>query len=215
MIELVDDGRLSLHIPGSRLKPLCIDFLAGKLQHRRDYGGGLGQLIARAVGIKKLERPSVLDLTAGFGQDAFVLAYLGCDVTMVERSPIMAALLEDALTRFYADAASDGIKLSLVQMDAIIYLQQLVTQPQVIYLDPMYPDTKNTALNKKEMQVLRDLVGDDVDAVEVFDLALQTATHRVVVKRPRHGELLGDHKPDVVFEGKSSRFDVYLANRKR
>lgn len=210
MIELIDDGRLSLHVSGSRLKPLCIDFLGGKLQHRRDYGGGRGQLIARAVGIKKLSNPCVLDLTAGFGQDAFVLATLGCDVTMIERSPIMASLLKDALKRFYAHEASDGVKLSLVQAESIIYMQQLATLPDVIYLDPMYPDTKNTALNKKEMQVLRDVVGDDVDADEVLRLALQKAKHRVVVKRPRHGIILGNHKPDVVFEGKSSRFDVYL-----
>lgn len=209
------NGKLCLCVEQQHLKPLSIDFLSGKLRHRRDYGGGRGQLISRAVGIKKLDHPTVLDLTAGFGQDAFVLACLGCEVTMIERSSIMVALLEDALSRFYHDIASDGIQLSLIHADSKNYLSELKTLPGVIYFDPMYPDTQNTALNKKEMQVLRNLVGDDVDANDVLELAMQKARHRVVVKRPRHGMVLGNRKPDVVFIGKSSRFDVYLAHRER
>lgn len=216
MIELSQqNGKLCLCVDQPHLKPLCIDFLSGKLRHRREYGGGRSQLIAKAVGIKKLAHPSVLDLTAGFGQDAFVLACLGCGVTMIERSPMMAALLEDALNRFYKDVASKDIQLSLIHADSSNYLQQLNSAPDVVYFDPMYPDTQNTALNKKEMQVLRNIVGDDSDAGDVLELALQKARHRVVVKRPRHGVVLGDRKPDVVFIGKSSRFDVYLAHRKR
>lgn len=191
--------------------PMYVDFLAGKTRHRRQYGGGRGQLVAKACGLQKVKTPTVLDVTAGFGQDAFVLACLGCDVTMVERSPVMGELLADGLKRLYADDASDDLLLKLIQQDSIAYLQALTDQPDVIYLDPMYPDTKNTALNKKEMQLLRELVGDDLDAEQLLQLALQKAKKRVVVKRPRHGDLLGNKEPDVVFTGKSSRFDVFLA----
>ena len=96
----VRNGCLCLHSCGTRFAPLCIDFLSGKLQHRRDYGGGRGQLIAKAVGVQTLKNPSIIDVTAGLGQDAFVLACLGARVTMVERSPILALLLQDGLKRF-------------------------------------------------------------------------------------------------------------------
>lgn len=206
------DGHLSLVCHDLDFKPLSINFLTGKTRHRRQYGGGRGQLIAKAIGIKKLENPTVLDLTAGMGQDAFVLACLGCKVTMVERSEPIAALLEDALKRLHADNSSELLSLKLIQADAKHYLQKLTTFPDVIYLDPMYPDSKNTAAAKKEMRILRDIVGDDVDAAAVCELALEKTQNRVVVKRPRLGERLIAREPDIVFSGKSSRFDVYLSN---
>lgn len=202
------DTQLSLEVCGSNYAPLSISFNSGKLQHRRDYGGGAGQLLARAVGVKKLNKPDVLDLSAGFGQDAFVLACLGCQVTMLERSPIMAVLLEDALRRLN----DDSLMLRLLKTNSLDYLNALSTLPDVIYFDPMYPDTKNSALPKKEMRVLRELVGDDDDAVEVFQLALKKAKRRVVVKRPRLGDCISECAPDVVFEGKSGRFDMYVTN---
>lgn len=208
-LEKIND-KLSLVINGSRFKPLTIDFIEGKARHRREYGGGRGQLIAKAIGIKKRDHLSVLDLTAGLGHDAFVLACLGCHVTMVERSLIVAALLEDALRRLKEDSELLPLSLQLIQQDAFDYLQQLHSQPDVIYLDPMYPDSKNTAQPKKEMQILRELLGHDQDAAKLMPLALAKAKHRVVVKRPRHGERLIDRDPDVVYAGKSSRFDVYI-----
>ncbi len=204
------DHKLCLCNEGARHKPLCVDFLTGKNWHRRQFGGGRGQLIAKAVGLKKLEQPTVLDLTAGFGQDAFVLACLGCRVLMLERSNEMAALLQDGLARLYASGEMTDTALSLIHIDAARYLQQLTEFPDVIYLDPMYPDTKNTALAKKEMQALRELVGDDIDAQALCLQALDKARYRVVVKRPRHGDPLLDRPADVVFKGQSSRFDVYL-----
>lgn len=204
------DSKLCLCKAHSRMTPLCVDFLAGKALHRRQFGGGRGQLIAKAVGLKKQAQPTVLDVTAGFGQDAFVLASLGCQVLMLERSDVMAALLQDGLDRLYAADEMSTQQLSLLHADAAEYLQQLDASPDVIYMDPMYPDTKNTALAKKEMQVLRDLVGDDVDAKALCLQALEKARNRVVVKRPRHGDPLIPRAPDVVFKGQSSRFDVYL-----
>lgn len=208
-LETIAD-KLSLVINDSSFTPLTIDFLAGKASHRREYGGGRGQLIAKAVGLKKYKQPTVLDLTAGLGQDAFVLACLGCRVTMLERSDVMAALLRDALQRLFESDAAATLSLKLIHQDAQTYLQQLNEQPDIIYLDPMYPDTKNTAQPKKEMQVLRELIGDDEDAAQLLPLAQAKARYRVVVKRPRHGELLTSLTPDVVYAGKSSRYDVYI-----
>ncbi|NHW59468.1 class I SAM-dependent methyltransferase, partial [Escherichia coli] len=76
----------------------------GTMAHRRKFGGGRGEAVAKAVGIKKDYLPDVVDATAGLGRDAFVLASIGCKVRMVERHPVVAALLEDGLKRAYLDA---------------------------------------------------------------------------------------------------------------
>ena len=92
-------GALSVYRSGSREKPVSVDFVGGKAGHRRKFGGGKGQDIARAIGLNKGVQPSVLDATGGLGRDAFVLATLGCPVTLLERSPIVAALLKDGIRR--------------------------------------------------------------------------------------------------------------------
>ncbi len=79
--------------------PVRVDFVEGAAAHRRVFGGGSGQMIAKAVGIAQGVRPRVLDATAGLGKDAFVLASLGCQMQLIERQPLVAALLEDGLAR--------------------------------------------------------------------------------------------------------------------
>ena len=66
---------------------LFIDFIGGKSGYRQAHNCTINQPLARAVGIKSGFRPTVFDATAGMGGDAFVLASLGCTVTMIERSP--------------------------------------------------------------------------------------------------------------------------------
>lgn len=191
--------------------PVYVDFLGGALNHRRRFGGGKGQLISRAVGLKSKPSLTILDVSAGLGKDAFVLATLGCDMTMVERNPIIAALLKDGLQRAQEAKWFHELKLRLIEADAKDYLTQLKCLPDVIYLDPMFPLRTKSALVKKEMRVLREVVGSDEDAVDLLALALKKAQSRVVVKRPRHAPIIG-FKPDLVFAGKSSRYDVYLAH---
>lgn len=194
------------------LGPVYVDFLEGALAHRKKYGGGKNQLIAKAVGVKPKVKLSVLDVTAGLGRDAFVLATLGCDVVMCERSSIIHALLEDGLKRASHEAWFQQLNLTLIHADAIFYLSALDKNnyPDVIYIDPMFPEKIKSALVKKEMRVLRKVVGDDVDSEKLFNVALSIAKKRVVVKRAKLAPTLTDKKPDVVYKGKSSRFDVYL-----
>lgn len=189
-----------------------VDFAAGAVAHRRLYGGGSGQMIARAVGIQPGVRPAVLDATAGLGRDAFVLAQLGCAVTLIERQPVIAALLEDGLSRASADGEIAAIvaQMRLLHGDAIALMRRWAeVPPQVIYLDPMFPHRDKHALVKKEMRLFRPLAGDDDDAPALLAAALALATHRVVVKRPRKAAAIAGEKPGYVLEGKSSRFDVY------
>ncbi len=199
---------------------LRVDFISGKSAHRRRYGGGRGQPLARAVGLKAAHTPSLIDATAGLGRDAFVLASLGCTVQLIERSPIIAALLADGLRRAQADPEiGDWVaqRLALHQGDAFAYLQQrtLAQFPEVIYLDPMYPARKKTALVKKDMRLLQQLLGQDEDSPDedspaLLEMALQRARRRVVVKRPKAAPPLSTHPPDVSISSKNTRFDIYL-----
>jgi len=83
-------------------------------------------------------------------------------------------------------------------------------RPEVVYLDPMYPHTGKSALQKKEMRLFRRLVGDDEDVPRLLQAALGCATKRVVVKRPRTAPPVLELKPSLAIEGKTTRFDVYL-----
>ena len=203
---------LQLEQPKTRIGAIFVDFSTGKVGHRFRYGGGKGQLIAKAVGLNKVKSPDVLDLTAGLGRDAFVLASLGCRVKMVERSPIVAALLRDGLQRAVdvPEIAEVVARMKLVESEALQTLQREEISPAVCYLDPMYPHSRKSALPGKEMMLFRGVVGEDQDAEQLLSAARKIATKRVVVKRPRKAELLGGQKPDFQMTGKSTRYDVYL-----
>ena len=195
--------------------PITVNFLSGAIQYRLKHGGGRNQALARAVGLKKGVQPNVIDATAGLGRDGFILAHLDCHVHMLERSPILAALLEDGLQRAkQAKQTADIIKnrLQFTQTDSKDFLQKLRQEdyPDVIYLDPMYPERTKSSLVKKEMRVLRGLAGNDQDVEDLFKIAIGCARNRVVVKRPRLAETLGDTTPSHAITGKTSRFDVYL-----
>lgn len=204
---------LALHLTGPKAPgPVSVNFISGKYAHRRKYGGGKGQLIAKAIGLASLKSPTVLDLTAGLGQDAFVLACLGCTVTMIERSPIIAALVQDAMNRALNDSFFSTLKLQLIVSESLNHLKVLSHSdyPDVIYIDPMFPARTKSALVKKEMRILREIVGEDTDAAMLLNAACKIAKKRVVVKRPRLAPHLDEHKPDLIYRGESSRFDVYF-----
>ena len=190
------------------------DFIAGELRHRRLYGGGKNQMILKATGLNK-HKPSIMDLTAGLGRDSYVLATAGAQVTMFERQPVVAALLADGLRRLRAGGDEQELaiaqRLFLHQGDSFDCVAALAEQaaPDVIYLDPMFPERGKTAKVKKAMAFFHHLVGSDDDAAALLPLALATARYRVVVKRPRHAPPLADREPGLCFEGKSTRFDVY------
>jgi 16S rRNA (guanine1516-N2)-methyltransferase len=152
---------------------------------------------------------TILDLTAGWGRDAAILAIFGAKVHMIERNPIIAALLKDALARQDLEA-SNSLSLSLENTDALTYLSQLedAHRPDVIYVDPMHPSRQKAALVKKDLQVLQRLVGPDEDAQHVIESAIKKAIGRVVVKWPQHLSPL--IKPSFSIPGKTVRFDVYM-----
>jgi 16S rRNA (guanine1516-N2)-methyltransferase len=199
---------------GSLGKGFAVDFVAGRAAHRRRFGGGRGQPLARAVGLKGGANPRVVDATAGLGRDAFVLACLGAQVTLIERAPVLAALLEDGLQRAARDpelAAIVTAHMRLVHDNAIHWLSHCeeAQRPEVVYLDPMYPHRTKSALVKKEMRALRALVGDDEDADQLLTAALACAKKRVVVKRPKGAPPLAGPRPGSCVESKNTRYDLY------
>ena len=216
VLLVVAADRLELRMAGAAaMGPVYVDFVGGAAGHRYRFGGGRGQLIARAVGINKGRLPSVVDATAGLGRDAFVLASLGCRVRMVERSPVIAAVVADGLARAVLDAGIGAMvaeRLSLTVADAIGYLMDraVADRPEVVYLDPMHPARNKSGLVKKEMRVVRAVVGDDGDSQALLEVARRCALRRVVVKLPRYAAAVGGMQPDLVFTGKSTRFDVYI-----
>lgn len=195
---------------------LQVDFIGGALAHRKKYGGGRGQAIAKAVGLKPgVNPPRVLDATAGLGKDAFVLACLGCSLTLVERSPVVAALLADGIERGRQDADFAAMiehGFHLVNAQAADYMRSLQAgqHPEVVYLDPMYPERKKTAQVKKNMQMLQKLLGQDEDTQQLLQTALGCARKRVVVKRPKGADIVPGPKPTTCIESKKTRYDVYV-----
>ncbi len=214
-LEVAAQGLTLLYREGRNKTRVAVDFHSGKAEHRRKYGGGKGQLIAKAIGVGA-NPPRVLDATAGLARDAFVLASLGCRVIAAERSALLCVLLYDAL-KSASEAAQRATReaagrIQVVQADARSLLRdsELYHKIDVIYIDPMYPDsTKSTALVRKEMRICRMVVGNDKDAAQLLNLAMSVHNKRVVVKRMHDAPPLGE-SPASSLTGKSTRFDIYL-----
>ena len=198
----ITDGKLVLLL--ENFSPLYVDFSHSIWQKRRDAGKKQGLVRACKPG-KGLR---ILDTTAGWGRDSAVLASFGADVLMLERQPVMAALLADGLSRMHQQPASP-LSLSLLVIDAKQYLESLTPDdyPDVIYIDPMHPLRQKSALVKKDMQALQQLIGADEDAYELIQLAITRARQRVVVKWPQHLQPL--LPPTLNISGKTVRFEVY------
>lgn len=204
---------LVLQFPGGK-KPFSVDFLKGSFGQRLKRASGSKEPIAKAVGLKRGTAIRILDGTAGWGSDAMLLAVLGAHVTALERSPIVLALLQDGLVR--AQAVYPRVDIKAIQADTLMYLDDLQTIPDVIYLDPMFPEREDSALVKKPMQLLQTLLGEaedrDGDAEELVEKALgwlKKGVKRVVDKRPIKAKPLL-RAPHHHIEAGIIRFDVYL-----
>lgn len=190
------------------LRPLAVDFTS--LDVSSPQGRRTKQPLAKALGLASRSTPiRVIDATAGLGQDSFLMAALGCQVLAVERSPSVAVLLRDGLARAAATQAEIVARITLLEMDARHLTQESVMRPcDVVYLDPMFPARSKSAREKKEMRILRRIVGEDLDAAELFAVARELAAKRIVVKRPVHAPPLAPN-PVVAHAAKGIRYDVY------
>lgn len=208
----VCDDRLELFVPGRAIRRgITIDIPAWVEQFRRS-GLSAQQPLGRAIGAA---RSFVVDATAGLGRDAVMAAMLGHDVLAIERSPVLAIMLEEAISiggdHEIVRRALDE-RLHAREGDARDVLPTLNPRPDVVVIDPMFPPKRRaSALPPKEVQALRQLVGSDPDAGELFGVAGQVAKRRVVVKRSDDAPpITADREPTMSYRGKLIRYDVYV-----
>lgn len=191
---------------------LICDFVGGAVGHRLRSAGGRGQALAKAAGLKGGKNPYIVDATAGLGRDAFLLASLGANVTLIERNDKIHSLLQDGLLQ--AQNENEKYKnivnrMTLLHGDAKELIPSL--NAEVILIDPMHPPRQKSALVKKEMRLIREIVGTDPDAIELMQVALENAANRVVLKWPlRAAPMQGIIPPSHQITGKSTRYDVFI-----
>ncbi|GAB3289437.1 class I SAM-dependent methyltransferase [Parahaliea aestuarii] len=212
----LQQGRLALVQSGPGAPgPVSVDFGGGRMRQRRR--GGQNELLGKAIGVGRKSPLRVLDATAGLGRDSFVLADLGCEVTLCERHAVVAALLASGLEQ--ARCSDDewlratARRMQLAAGDARQLPGPSLAAVDVIYLDPMFPHRGKSAAVKKEMALFQRLIGipeDEGDSEVLLRWALQQPVARVVVKRPLKAPPLDAHKPSHAIRGKAVRFDVHV-----
>lgn len=174
------------------------------------------ELLVRAAKIKGESGPlTAVDATAGFGEDALLLAAAGFSVLLYERNPIIAALLEDALRRARAlPSLQDAVsRMQFVAGDSLQALPELSIRPDIVYLDPMFPARTKSAQVKKKFQLLHHLERPCEDQDELLDSALSAHPHKIVIKRPPKGPYLADFAPSYSLAGKAVRYDCIVPPR--
>jgi len=210
LITNIDARGVELRLLEPELK-FYHSFVTGALARRANQSK---QALLRACNSRSRDIAQVLDLTAGWGADGLTLARHGQRVTLLERNPLIAAVLEYSLQCLGQEknTIETADRLSVESTDARPYLERLEQRPifDCIYLDPMFPAHKSSAKPSGEMQLLQTLT-ENQDIERCFQLARAKARRRVVVKRPLRAAWLGDSEPDIVYREKTIRFDVYLA----
>lgn len=207
-LALRSSGR---HAPG----PIRVTLDEGRQGQRLRQASLKREALARACGLGRGRTPRIVDATAGLGRDALVLAALGAEITLVERHPVVAALLADGLRRAHQSHPALAARLRLVTADSLEWLRALTwaEYPEVICLDPMYPAGSTRGAVRKDLQALRELPEwpglPPVDEAALLAVARARATERVVVKRPGRAAPLAGEAPDWQLPGRSTRFDVY------
>ena len=191
--------------------PFSINFSSNNFIRRKNQANS--QDIIKAIGIKgNLIKPKVLDTTAGQGRDSFILASLGCNITLLERNKVIYLLLKNAIENAKNNDELKNIvkNMTIINQDSVKFLENNNDFFDVIYLDPMFPKSKKSRLVKKDMQIFREIVGNDLDSSKILESALKSNTKRVVVKRMNKSDFLDNKKPNFSIKGTSIRFDVYI-----
>ena len=173
------------------------------------------ELLVRAARVRGVEAPSAVDATAGLGEDALLLAAAGFVVTMFEKDPVIAALLRDALERAarVPELAPVAERMTLVEGDSVAGLRCLGFSPDVVFLDPMFPERAKSAAVKKKFQLLHHLERPCDNEEELVEAALAARPRKVVIKRPPKGPLLAGARPSYQVSGKAVRYDVLVPPR--
>ena len=198
----------------------------GKMEMRGDYARMLPrlrpdrlahELLVRAAKVKPADGAPLraVDATAGLGEDALLLAAAGFSVRLFERNAVIAALLRDTMERasLLPELAETVNRMEVSEADSVDALSSLDFKPDVVLLDPMFPQNGKDASAKKKLQMLQQLECPCDDEGALFEAAVGASPRKVVVKRPAKGPLLAGRKPDYSLEGKAIRYDCYVFAR--
>nr|WP_051527092.1 class I SAM-dependent methyltransferase [[Eubacterium] cellulosolvens] len=217
MVLRLDAEGLSLTGDGLKLRG---DFR--KMLPRLKHNNLSHESVVKAAKLKGFDgRPTVVDATAGMGEDSLLLAAAGCTVHMYEYNPVVAALLSDTLRRALEDPDLAEIvrRMHLHEGDSVKALREMAEKldrgeaeerPDLILLDPMFPERKKSSLVKKKLQLIQQLEHPCEDEAALVDAALQVKPRRVMIKRPVKGPFLADRKPSYSITGKNIRYDCMI-----
>lgn len=187
------------------------DFIDMKKRIRRNNLSH--ELLVRAAKIKNPAGTlTAIDATAGMGQDSLLLAAAGFDVQLYERDPVIAALLRDALGRAEQDPELAPVikRMHLHEEDSISAMRQAEMHPDIILLDPMFPERQKSALVKKKFQLLHQLESPCADEQELLNAAQAAHPQKIIIKRPLKGPYLAGVKPSYSLRGKAVRYDCIV-----
>lgn len=204
---------LGLARPNQTKTPLVVDFLGGKQGFRSSAERYRHELVVKACQASSAAPGQILDGTAGLGRDGFILACAGASVTLLEREPVLAAMLADGIERLAHVQPQLAERLRLQQADTQTWLDLDDNEFDTVYLDPMFPARQKSAAIKKELAFIQLLAPTPTAEQEsgLWQSAMARASKRVVVKRPAKAPFFAEQKPSHQIQGKAIRFDVYVS----
>lgn len=160
----------------------------------------------------KSEHPLAVDMTAGMGEDALLLAAAGYEVILFEQDAVIAALLDDAMKRgLHHPLLKEPLsRMRLIEGDSIALLPQMNLSPELVYLDPMFPKRRKSGLVNKRLQLLQKLEQPCPTEEELLSVALSVHPKKIIIKRPLKGAFLAGRKPGYSLKGKAIRYDCIV-----
>lgn len=179
---------------------------------RRVTNGRLShEMLVRAAKAEG-ENLKAIDATAGMGEDGFLLAAYGYEVTLYEQNPVIAALLKDALRRARKHPVLKDIagRMKLIEGDSVECLTKLMDPVDLIYLDPMFPERQKSGLINKKLQLIQKLEPPCSGEKALFDAAVKAAPSKIIVKRPLKSVHLAGRESSYILKGKAIRYDCYV-----
>ena len=183
---------------------------------RRVTGGRLPHEMLAHLAKTREPHPTAIDATAGMGEDSFLLAACGYEVTLYEQNPVIAALLRDALDRAGRHPALSDIaaRMHLIEGDSIAGMREGTASPDLIYLDPMFPARQKSGLINKKLQLIQKLEHPCVEEEALLSAAIGLEPGKIIIKRPLKGAVLAGKTPHYTVRGKAIRYDCFAFPKK-